>query len=127
MAVLTLIFCTAFVIVISKNMHDVFDSVGRDWWCLGVFPILVVLSWIPYIKDLWISSVFGLLVYLVAVVGTTIYYSKHHWKGEEGTMDLKWDGLPHFFGVATYALEGINLTLPISASMKSRRKVCRCA
>lgn len=58
---LTLIFCSAFVIVISKNMHDVFDDIPRLWWCIIAYPILLLLSWIPLMQDLWISSVFGKL------------------------------------------------------------------
>lgn len=122
MAILTLIFCTGFIIVISKNLHDVLPDIPRPFFCIIVFPILVGLSWIPYIKDLWITSIFGLLVYMVGVIGTSIYYSSTSYKHQEGVYDMKWEGMAHFFGVAVYALEGINLTLPVASSMKSRRR-----
>lgn len=121
LAFLTLIFCSGFLIVLTKNLHFVFPFIPRPAFCLVVFPILVGLSWIPYIKDLWMTSIFGLIVYLFGVIGTTIYYSSISDRNPEGVYDLKWSGVPHFFGVAVYALEGISLTLPVASSMKSRR------
>lgn len=122
MAGLTLIYCSGFVIVISSSLNDVFDQVSRGLWCLIVFPVLLGLSWLPQMKDLWVVSIFGLFTYLLGVIGSTLYYSSHHYTPSPETTELKWNGLPRFFGTAVYALEGINLTLPVASSMKSIRK-----
>ena len=100
-------------------------------------------------------------MYLLGIVGATVWYSAEHYHPAPDTMEWRWRGLPHFFGVAVYALEvggwvgwmwigrllgdggtsgltsrtnktthqrpyhtiqGINLTLPVSASMKSIKK-----
>lgn len=55
-------------------------------------------------------------------MGATVWYSAEHYSPSPETMEWRGRGLPHFFGVAVYALEGINLTLPVSASMRSIRK-----
>ena len=123
-AFLTLVFCTGFMIVILQNMEAIFPKIARVWLALSVLPIVSILSWIPSMKDMWMVSVFGLIVYLVGVIGITLFYSYHEPDSLEKSdyMELKWKGIPHFFGVSIYSLEGINLTLSIASSMKSRRK-----
>ena len=122
MSVLTLIFCTAFVIVISSSLHDVFPAVPRAAICAIIFPVLTLLSWLPSMKNLWLVSLVGLAVYLCGVVATTTYYAATNYHPPPAPMEWKWEGIPHFYGVAIYGLEGINLTLPVAASMKSLRK-----
>lgn len=122
MALLTLVFCTGFVYAISMNLSHVFPALSRRVFCLIVFPALMGLSWISYLKDLWVTSIVGLFVYVIGVVGVTVYYSASNFESHPDTMELRWGGLAHFFGTALYTLEGINLTLPVAASMKSRRR-----
>ena len=50
-------------------------------------------------------SIFGLVVYLLGIVGATVWYSAEHYHPAANTMEWRWRGLPHFFGVAVYALE----------------------
>lgn len=52
-----------------------------------------------------IVSIIGLVVYLVGVVGTTVWYSREHYHAPPDAMAWRWKGVPHFFGVAVYALE----------------------
>lgn len=52
-----------------------------------------------------VVSIFGLVVYLLGIVGATVWYSATHYQPSENTMEWRWRGLPHFFGVAVYALE----------------------
>jgi hypothetical protein len=66
----------------------------------------VGLSWIPFIKDLWATSIFGLFVYLVGVVASSIYYSATDFHAPPDSLDVRWQGLPHFFGKSTQYLGG---------------------
>jgi hypothetical protein len=52
MSVLTLIYCSGFVIVISSSLAAVLP-LSRALITLLVFPILTALSWLPFMKDLW--------------------------------------------------------------------------
>lgn len=52
-----------------------------------------------------VVSIFGLVVYLLGIVGATVWYSAAHYHPAANTMEWRWRGLPHFFGVAVYALE----------------------
>ncbi len=105
MSVLTLIYCSGFVIVISSSLAVVLPALSRALITLLVFPALTALSWLPFMRELWAVSIFGLLVYLIGVVGATLWYSAEHYRPSPDTMDWRWEGLPHFFGVAVYALE----------------------
>jgi|EP00624_Nannochloropsis_granulata_P007834 hypothetical protein len=74
-------------------------------------------------KDLWFVSLLGLGTYLIGVVGSTIYFANNNYNPPTPSpWEWRWEGAPHFYGVAVYSLEGINLTLPVSASMKSLQK-----
>jgi amino acid permease len=123
MATITLIYTSGFVIVISSSLHDVLPAVHRAAWCGLIFPVLTILSWIPFMKDLWFVSLLGLGTYLIGVVGSTIYFAASNYDPPTPSpLEWRWEGAAHFYGVAVYSLEGINLTLPVSASMKSLRK-----
>ena len=74
-------------------------------------------------KDLWFVSMLGLGTYLIGVVGSTVYFAASNYNPPTPSpFEWRWEGAAHFYGVAVYSLEGINLTLPVSASMKSLRK-----
>ncbi|GAB5031014.1 amino acid auxin permease family [Nannochloropsis oceanica] len=123
MATITLIYTSGFVIVIGSSLNDVLPAVHRAVWCGLLFPVLTILSWIPFMKDLWFVSLLGLGTYLIGVVGSTIYFANHNYDSPTPSpWEWRWEGAPHFYGVAVYSLEGINLTLPVSASMKSLQK-----
>lgn len=122
MATLTLIYTSGFVIVISSSLYDVMPAVPRAMWCAIVFPILTLLSWVPFMEDLWFVSLLGLGTYLFGVVGSTLFVAARDFDPPPAPMAWHWEGAAHFYGVAVYSLEGINLTLPVSASMKSLRK-----
>lgn len=52
MSVLTLIYCSGFVIVITSSLAAVLP-LSRALVALLVFPVLTALSWLPFMKDLW--------------------------------------------------------------------------
>lgn len=52
MSVLTLVYCSGFVIVISSSLAAVLP-LSRAIITLLIFPILTLLSWLPFMKDLW--------------------------------------------------------------------------
>lgn len=68
-------------------------------------PHSLLLDSLPHQPTPRIVSIIGLVVYLVGVVGTTVWYSREHYHAPEEAMAWRWKGVPHFFGVAVYALE----------------------
>ena len=82
--VLELCFCVGWVIVVVQNLQIVFGpgefalgqyfpelaAWSRHIWTLGiVFPVIAALCCIPYMTQLWPLSFFGLVIYLVGIIG----------------------------------------------------------
>lgn len=119
-ALLQLLFCTGFMIVFCDNMQDVFPALSRvEYAGLALFP-LTLLSWIPSMKDMWLVSVLGLAVYLLGVVGLSLYDGARHYKQPDDLLDWKIEGVASFFGVCCYAIEGICLVIPTSTTLRRR-------
>jgi len=81
-------------------------------------PILIGLSWIEKVKDMWPISLFGFCVYVFGVILATFIYGGIHPGPPEPHDFFVWNTFPLFIGTATYSLEGINLVLPIENSME---------
>ena len=45
-----------------------------------VTPVLILLSWVKKLKDLWIFSLLGLLVYVVGVIGVGMVEGLSDWR-----------------------------------------------
>ena len=130
-----LCFCSGWVIVASDNIAVVAASQGhpvaRARVAFALFPVIAALACIPFLKDLWGLSVFGLVVYCGGVMGLVYGYLGH--SSAHGRLpppsypvrDAVWPTLPFFFGQALYSLEAILMALPIEGSMRSPRKVGR--
>jgi amino acid permease len=115
--VLQLLFCTGFLIVFCENMHSVFPDTKEHLIVWFVLPVLVFLSWIPNLKDMWVISALGLVVYLFGVILFSVYDGLIDYHPPEDMYDWKYEDIPHFFGVATYAMEGICLVVPTVLSL----------
>eukprot|EP00164_Ancoracysta_twista_P003228 GFYU01004311.1.p1 GENE.GFYU01004311.1~~GFYU01004311.1.p1 ORF type:complete len:338 (+),score=68.35 GFYU01004311.1:1-1014(+) len=121
---LEIAFCAGFLLVIKDNMASLSPNLSEVTLLLILTPGLIVLSWIRWLKDLWVVSVLGLLVYVVGVMGISYYDSIASYVADNNpptaamTNDLNFAGLPMFAGTVCYALEGINLILPVEHSME---------
>ena len=84
-----------------------------------LFPIISILLQFRNVKDLfWICSG-GLVFYIVGCVGSMLYTTlvlngDGFWDIPEDAMEWKWKGIPNFVASTLYAMEGINLALPIA-------------
>jgi amino acid permease len=114
---LQLLFCTGFLIVLCENMHSVFPDLGEHSVIWIFMPLLVLLSWIPNLKDMWLISALGLMVYVCGVVMFSTYSGFIDYHQPDDIYSWKWSDIPHFFGVATYAMEGICLVVPTALSL----------
>lgn len=129
---LELAFAAGFIIVIISNLQTLLPHYFNKWFiALCLLPVLILLSWIPWLKDLWIVSLLGSLVYVFGVVMATFYFGIKVKLSQVAGINIKeinapshiiltkWSTLPLFAGTAMYSLEGINLVLPIESSMKN--------
>lgn len=120
--ILEIAFCSGFIIVILSNMEAIFPHFSRIWVTLMLFPFLTIFSWIRWLKDLWLPSTFGALVYLVGVMGVTYYNGITEGSIDDSMPPALWTTLPLFCGTAVYSLEGINVVLPVESSMSKTEK-----
>jgi len=108
----------AFTFHRSEDYEDTMKS-RRN---IGVLlsPIVVLWLQIPWLQDMTGISALGLIVYVIGVMGGTLYSAVIVGTISPPTdiWSIKWDGVPSFVGSAVYALEGINLALPTAASMR---------
>jgi amino acid permease len=117
-ALLQLLFCTGFMIVFCDNMEGVFPAVNRaEYAGLALVP-LTLLSWIPNMRDMWVVSALGLVVYLVGVIGLSLYDGAKNYERPDEMMEWKAGGVASFFGVCAYAIEGICLVIPTSVTLR---------
>lgn len=132
--ILELAFCCGFVIVGLDNMEAVVgrSAENRLAIILVATPILVFLAWIRWLKDLWVLSFLGLLVYVGGVMGISYYdgalniaddVNDPGWHRDAEDPSLS--NVILFIGVAVYSLEGINLVLPVENSLKHPRNAER--
>lgn len=119
-ALLQLLFCTGFMIVFCDNMEDVFPVLNRAEYAAVALIPLTFLSWIPSMRDMWIVSVLGLVVYLVGVIGLSTYDGVINYERPDDLMKWKFAGAPSFFGVCAYAIEGICLVIPTAVTLKKQ-------
>lgn len=123
---LELAFCAGFVVVILDQLHvEVGLPTALGWRALasiGLAVPLALLANIRWLKDLWLVSVFGLLVYVVGIVGLSVYESGVELSQGTQPPDVTptASGLVLFVGVAVYANEGINLVLPVETTLSDR-------
>eukprot|EP01127_Copromyxa_protea_P005598 TRINITY_DN15497_c0_g1_i1.p1 TRINITY_DN15497_c0_g1~~TRINITY_DN15497_c0_g1_i1.p1 ORF type:complete len:461 (-),score=74.04 TRINITY_DN15497_c0_g1_i1:44-1282(-) len=122
--ILEILFCTGFLIIICENVSALLPQNDLGQWenaiivaCL--MPVLIGLSWIKSVKDMWFLSVFGFVVYVFGVILVTfIYGAVDPGPGmNEPKAYALWTTFPLFIGTAAYSLEGINLVLPILNAM----------
>jgi len=126
--VLELAFCTGWVIIISTNITLIAKKPSEWQWTVALlsWPVLAALACIRFLKDLWFLSIFGLLVYLVGVMGSVYYYVL---SGKETAIDFNgstnWEKLPQFVGVTVYGMEAILLCIPVEASMRQAQHAAK--
>jgi len=100
------------------------EKIHAQFFSMMYFPIFMLLSWLRDIKYLAPTSIFANFSLLFAVVvilwyGFTKFYTHEHYPA------IDFSGLPTFFGIAVFGFEGINLALPIQASMKNPERYPR--
>jgi len=120
--ILEIVFATGMVVVMLDNMTALLPHYYNKYYsAMTLFPVLAVLSWIHFLKDMWPISLFGVVVYLIGVIGGTYFYGFQKLADHDVHFDFKaavWSTLPLFCGTTIYAMEGINLALPTESSMK---------
>ena len=155
---LELLFNAGFLIVIASTLHTLLPDAFGAWgaadagrseaaWVALLFAPIAALSCTRWLRDLWPLSAFGLLVYLVGVMGLTYWRGAaqlgrharpvldddHSGGGSGGSggsgmiipfewSGVRWSTLPLFCGTAMYSLEGVLMALPTAASMVDERQ-----
>ncbi|KAH3723158.1 Proton-coupled amino acid transporter 4 [Pelomyxa schiedti] len=118
---LQLCFCTGWVIVMSNNIHTLLPSISRIVQIVWLYPLLVLLSWIRYIKQLVYTSFLGLAIYVFGVMGVSFYYAfpnldQEHYKD---VVAMDWAQLPLFLSTLLYAYGcGFNSVLACEGTLK---------
>jgi hypothetical protein len=113
---LEIAFCAGFVIVICATMRQDY-GLDAHVTALALSLPLVLLSWIKWMKDLWFIAFLGLFVYLFGVIGVVVFDGLAY--RETITVEVvNWDHILSFVGSTVYALEGINVVIPVEQSME---------
>jgi len=117
-------FCCAYVMFIAKNLNSMIPHIPVAVFSIIYFPVFMLLSWLRNIKYLAPTSVFANFSLLFAAT-VILYYGFSHIVWEHHYPALNVSGVPTFFGIAVFGFEGINLALPIHASMKNPKRYGR--
>eukprot|EP01094_Clydonella_sp_ATCC50884_P018715 TRINITY_DN3512_c3_g1_i1.p1 TRINITY_DN3512_c3_g1~~TRINITY_DN3512_c3_g1_i1.p1 ORF type:complete len:395 (-),score=143.20 TRINITY_DN3512_c3_g1_i1:697-1881(-) len=115
-------FCSAMLLVIGSSVHTIEPSLNAKLVIVLCTPICVVLCCIRFLKDTWVVSMAGVLVYLFGVIGCTFYFGFSDGTTTVTSVDLvspKY--LITMIGTSIYSLEGINLVLPCEGTLRERR------
>eukprot|EP01138_Halocafeteria_seosinensis_P015985 gb/GECG01016313.1/.p1 GENE.gb/GECG01016313.1/~~gb/GECG01016313.1/.p1 ORF type:complete len:716 (+),score=80.94 gb/GECG01016313.1/:1-2148(+) len=128
-------FCAGFVFVGYRNLQSAYrlapvevDPPTKLTVGLISTPLLILLSWIKQLKDLWFISLCGLIVYLLGVMGVTFYEGIREIANDNigrETEEISPMSMIKFIATAVYSLEGINLVLPIESSLKDQRNAAK--
>jgi len=114
-----LAFCTGWVIIVVDNLAITTQWATTQTFSLLAFPLLLLLSSVRWLADLWVLSLLGLLAYCVGVMGSSYYYilagDLHYDPVDAGV--VHWGTLPKFAGTAMHGLEAILMVLPVEDSM----------
>eukprot|EP00824_Muranothrix_gubernata_P026824 TRINITY_DN971_c0_g1_i3.p2 TRINITY_DN971_c0_g1~~TRINITY_DN971_c0_g1_i3.p2 ORF type:complete len:368 (+),score=40.50 TRINITY_DN971_c0_g1_i3:345-1448(+) len=109
-------FCCAYLIFIGENMSSVLGGITMYAWMMSVVPFLVLLSWITNIKYLAWPSLIANVTLFLGICYVFLYIVVDFEIGR-GVRAVNWSQFPILYGIAAYAFEGINLTIPIQSSM----------
>jgi solute carrier family 36 (proton-coupled amino acid transporter) len=121
---LQLAFCSGFIVVILDQLHvlgGISASISTKLWVSLVLAVpLGLFACIRWLKDLWFVSSVGLVVYVFGIVGLTLFEaSSRISRGvEPPVVPLSASSVMEFLGIAIYAIEGINLILPVERSLR---------
>ena len=112
-------FCTGWLIVSADHLQNVFPgAMSRAEWVMCLLPIVLGLSCIPFLAQLWPLSAFGLVVYLVGVIGNIFIHIAIDSDHAHVASPAGLSSLPQFMGTALYSLESILMVVPITLSLR---------
>eukprot|EP01105_Mastigella_eilhardi_P024288 TRINITY_DN6310_c0_g1_i1.p1 TRINITY_DN6310_c0_g1~~TRINITY_DN6310_c0_g1_i1.p1 ORF type:complete len:590 (-),score=118.73 TRINITY_DN6310_c0_g1_i1:9-1649(-) len=122
-ATLQLCFCTGYVIVMLANLNALLPWLSRPLAGACLLPALLMLSYIPFIRQLVFTSFFGLAVYLLGVMGVSYYYAlpaipQHY----QETTPAIWRTMPLFASSVVYAIGGFNAAISCESTLKEPRR-----
>ncbi|KAH3765750.1 aromatic and neutral amino acid transporter [Pelomyxa schiedti] len=105
LCLLQLCFCTGWIIIMINNIHTLIPGISRFIQLMWLFPVLVMLSWIRYVKQLVPLSFVGLGIYVFGVMGLSYYYAipnldQAHYAE---TVSANWAALPLFLSTLLYS------------------------
>lgn len=103
-AILEMVFCCGFLIVLTEELHNVYEPISMAGWAWICFPVLAVLALIPNMQNLWFTSLLGLLVYLFGVMGVTFYNASTDYDQPSELYKWRFQGFAHVFGTAIYSM-----------------------
>jgi len=112
-------FCSGILLVMASTLHTVMPALNETVAVLLAVPLLVLLSNIRLLREMWVLVYFGCLVYFVGVFGVVLFYGLQAWdEREEEPLLVSWAALPVMVGSAVYSIEGINLVIPVEATLR---------
>lgn len=112
-------FCAGMLIVIGSTVNDIWPTFPAYAMILVSFPFLSVLVSVRLLKDMWIIVTLGVCVYLFGVIGCTYLFGFADWADRVTDPTVAdWRYIPTTIGTAIYSLEGINLVIPVEATLK---------
>eukprot|EP00747_Dinoflagellata_sp_TGD_P047720 gnl/TRDRNA2_/TRDRNA2_145176_c0_seq1.p1 gnl/TRDRNA2_/TRDRNA2_145176_c0~~gnl/TRDRNA2_/TRDRNA2_145176_c0_seq1.p1 ORF type:complete len:435 (+),score=54.59 gnl/TRDRNA2_/TRDRNA2_145176_c0_seq1:66-1307(+) len=116
---LQLCFCSGYVIVMTTCLHNL-QWLGEDraFIILAAAPVLLVLCSVRFIKDLWVVSLFGFVVYTCGLIGIIVFDGISSPQQVLHQPEESWSQVPFTFGTLLYAMEAVLSVLPNARSLE---------
>lgn len=111
-------FCCAYLIFITENLANHFDSVAKNQWLIMLLPPLFFLTLIPDLSKLAVFSLFAQISNLFAFAVVFWFDFDHlHLASTKHRKEFSIKGFPFFFSIAIYCFEGAGMILSLEQSV----------
>lgn len=107
----------AYVLFVASQMHSLLPVFGVPLWAVIVSPVFLGLMLLRDIRHLALVSMFALSAVVLALA-TVLFYGFAVVGVHFNELQVWPTNFFLFFGIAVFAFEGINLAVPVAASMR---------
>lgn len=113
-------FVCAYLLIIGANLNSIWPSLSVTEYVLIIAAPEILLSWLPSLKYFGPVSTIVMIVWMFGATVIMVYGFQHLEIREYKFIEIS--TFPLFFGSVVYAFEGINLIIPMEASMQDPSK-----